>query len=146
MEFGRDPSSLARAIYKAHIQNSFVGDFSASYGPLFIVAPESPNVRDGFFGRLFNSHPPLMKRIEALAGMAGKKPDRIIRDVWEGRQNREKAREILLSFEEMTMKAGPSRNRAGGKARSVRRCPGGPGRETRRPGRSGAPEEDGKDR
>jgi len=108
VEFGRDPSSLARAIYKAHIQNSFVGDFSASYGPLFIVAPESPNIPDGFFGRLFNSHPPLMKRIEALAAMAGKKPDRIIRDVWEGRQNREKAREILHSFEEMTVKTGPT--------------------------------------
>jgi Zn-finger nucleic acid-binding protein len=108
VEFGRDPSSLARAIYKAHIQNSFVGDFSASYGPLFIVAPESPNIPDGFFGRLFNSHPPLMKRIEALAAMAGKKPDRIIRDVWEGRQNREKAREILYSFEEMTVKAEPT--------------------------------------
>jgi Zn-finger nucleic acid-binding protein len=35
-----------------------------------------------------------MKRIEVLAAMAGKKPDRIIRDVWEGRQNREKAREF----------------------------------------------------
>jgi len=108
VEFGRDPSSLARAIYKAHIQNSFVGDFSASYGPLFIVAPESPNIPDGFFGRLFSSHPALMKRIEALAAMAGKKPDRIIRDVWEGRQNREKAREILYSFEEMTVKAEPT--------------------------------------
>jgi heat shock protein HtpX len=108
VEFGRDPSSLARAIYKAHVQNSFVGDFSASYGPLFIVAPESPDIQEGFFGRLFNSHPPLLTRIDALAGMAGKKPDRIIQDVWEGRQNREKAREILRSFEEMTMKAGPA--------------------------------------
>ena len=108
VEFGRDPSSLARAIYKAHVQNSFVGNFSASYGPLFIVAPESPNIPDGFFGRLFNSHPPLMKRIEALAAMAGKKPDRIIRDVWEGRQNREKALEILYSFEEMTVKEEPT--------------------------------------
>ena len=113
VEFGRDPSSLARAIYKAHIQNSFVGDFSASYGPLFIVAPESSNIQDGFFGRLFSSHPPLMKRIEALAAMAGKKPDRIVRDVWEGRQNREKAREILRSFEEMTMKTGPAASEPG---------------------------------
>jgi Zn-dependent protease with chaperone function/Zn-finger nucleic acid-binding protein len=103
VEFGRDPSSLARAIYKAHIQNSFVCDFSATYGPLFIVAPESPNIPDGFFGRLFWTHPPVLKRIEALAAMAGKKPDQIIRDVWEGRQNREKAREILSSFEETTM-------------------------------------------
>lgn len=108
VEFGRDPSSLARAIYKAHIQNSFVGDFSASYGPLFIVAPESPNIQDGFFDRLFNSHPPIMKRIEALAAMAGKKPDRIIREIWESRQSREKARGVLLSFEEMKVKAGPA--------------------------------------
>lgn len=105
VEFGRDPSSLARAIYKAHIQNSFVGDFSASYGPLFIVAPESPNIQDNFFGRLFNSHPPIMKRIEALAAMADKKPDQIIREIWE---SREKAREVLLSFEEMKVKAGPT--------------------------------------
>jgi Zn-dependent protease with chaperone function/Zn-finger nucleic acid-binding protein len=108
VEFGRDPSSLARAIYKAHIQNSFVGDFSASYGPLFIVAPESPNIQDNFFGRLFNSHPPIMKRIEALAAMADKKPDRIIREIWESRESREKAREVLLSFEEMKVKAGPT--------------------------------------
>ena len=128
VEFGRDPSSLARAIYKAHVQNSFVGDFSASYGPLFIVAPESPNVQEGFFSRLFNSHPPLMKRIEALAGMAGKKPDRIIRDVWEGRQNREKAREILHSFEEMTIKAGPAASEPGqDKPEASAAAPGGAG-------------------
>ncbi len=108
VELGRDPSSLARAIYKAHIKNSFIGDFSASCSPLFIVAPESPNVREGSFGGLFDSHPPLLERIEALAGMAGKKSDQIIRDVWEGRQNREKARQILTSFEEMTIKTEPS--------------------------------------
>lgn len=128
VEFGRDPSSLARAIYKAHVQNSFVGDFSASYGPLFIVAPESPNVQEGFFSRFFNSHPPLMKRIEALAGMAGKKPDRIIRDVWEGRQNREKAREILRSFEEMAMKEGPAASEPGqDKPEASAAAPGGDG-------------------
>jgi len=122
-EFGRDPSSLARAIYKAHVQNSFVGDFSASYGPLFIVAPESPNVQEGFFSRLFNSHPPLMKRIEALAGMAGKKPDRIVRDVWEGRQRRDKARGVLFSLEEMMVKEGVVKNTPEGIEAKAREFP-----------------------
>ena len=127
VELGRDPSSLARAIYKAHIKNSFVGDFSAFYSPLFIVAPESPNIQEGFFGRLLNSHPPLLERIEALAGMAGKKPDRIIRDVWEGRQNREKAREIMRSYEEMTMKTGPVEAATGPEDKPEAAAPGGKG-------------------
>jgi Zn-dependent protease with chaperone function/Zn-finger nucleic acid-binding protein len=100
VEFGRDPTSLAKAIYKAHVWNSFVGDFSASYAPLFIVSPDARDVREGFFGRLFNTHPPVMKRIEALAGMAAKRPEEIIRQVWEGRRDREQARDVLRSFEE----------------------------------------------
>ena len=127
VEFGRDPSSLARAIYKAHIQNSFVGDFSASYGPLFIVAPESPNIQDNFFGRLFNSHPPIMKRIEALAAMADKKPDRIIREIWESRESREKAREVLLSFEEMKVKAGATTSGAEERPEAAAAAPRGTG-------------------
>ncbi len=100
VEFGREPTALARAIYKAHVRNSFVGDFSASYAPLFIVAPDSRDVREGYFGRLFNTHPPVMKRIEVLAGMAAKRPEEIVRQVWEGRRDRERARDILRSFEE----------------------------------------------
>ena len=100
VEFGREPTALARAIYKAHVRNSFVGDFSSVYAPLFIVSPDSRAVREGFLSRLFNTHPPVMKRVELLAGMAGKRPDEIIRQVWEGRRDRESARRILPSFEE----------------------------------------------
>ena len=100
VEFGREPTALARAIYKAHVRNSFVGDFSASYAPLFIVSPDSRDVREGLFGRLFNTHPPVMKRIEILAGMAAKRPEEIIRQVWEGHRDRERARDVLRSFEE----------------------------------------------
>jgi Zn-dependent protease with chaperone function/Zn-finger nucleic acid-binding protein len=100
VEFGREPTALARVIYKAHVRNSFVGDFSAAYAPLFIVSPNSRDVREGFFGGLFNTHPPVMKRIEVLAGMAAKRPEEIIRQVWEGRRERERARDVLPSFEE----------------------------------------------
>jgi Zn-dependent protease with chaperone function/Zn-finger nucleic acid-binding protein len=100
VEFGREPMALARAIYKAHVRNSFVGDFSAPYAPLFIVSPDSRDVREGFLGRLFNTHPPLMKRIRILAGMAAKRPEEVVRQVWDGRREREQAREMLSSFEE----------------------------------------------
>ena len=100
VEFGREPTALARAIYKAHVRNSFVGDFSTSYAPLFIVSPDSRDVREGLFGRLFNTHPPVMKRIEILAGMAAKRPEEIIRQVWDGRRERERARDVLTSFDE----------------------------------------------
>ena len=59
VELSRNPRALARAIYKAHVKNSFVGDFNLTYSPLFIVPPESRGDSDGFFSRIFNSHPPL---------------------------------------------------------------------------------------
>ncbi len=100
VEFGREPMALARAIYKAHVRNSFVGDFSAVYAPLFIVGPDSRDVREGLVGRVFNTHPPVMKRIEILAGMAAKRPDDVVREVWDSRRERDRAREVLSSSEE----------------------------------------------
>lgn len=100
VELCRNPRALARAIYKAHLKNSFVGDFSLTYSPLFIVPPESRGKENGFFNRIFNSHPPLMKRIKLLADMAKIKPAKIIEEVWEIQRNREKARTILLSRQE----------------------------------------------
>jgi len=94
VEFGRDPRALARAIYKAHVRNSFVGDFAYPYSPLFIVPPDSRNITDGLFDRLFQTHPPLMKRIEILAGMAGLKSGAVIREVWDMQQDRERARTL----------------------------------------------------
>ncbi len=101
-EMSRNPITLARALYKAHLKSSFVGDFSLTYSPLFIVAPAlSSDDREGFWSRLFNSHPPLMKRVRLLAQQAGLRPARVIEQVWESQRMRENARETVNSFEEI---------------------------------------------
>ena len=100
VEFSRNPAALARAIYKAHVKNSFVGDFNLTYSPLFIVPPESREITDGLLNRIFNSHPPLLKRIRLLAAMVSVSPGKIVRDVRDSRKQREKARQILLAQEE----------------------------------------------
>jgi Zn-finger nucleic acid-binding protein len=100
VEFSRNPRALARAIYKAHLKNSFVGDFNLTYSPLFIVPPRSKGDYESFFGRTFNSHPPLMRRIRLLADMVPTKPAQIIEEVWEIQKNREEARDVLLASEE----------------------------------------------
>ncbi len=99
VEFSRNPAALARAIYKAHVKNSFVGDFNLTYAPLFIVPPGSKEISDGFLSRVFNSHPPLLKRIRLLAEMVPTTPGQIVRDVWAGQKQRKKAREMLLGSE-----------------------------------------------
>jgi len=100
VEFSRNPKALAQAIYKAHLKNSFVGDFNLTYSPLFIVPPRSKGDYESFFGRAFNSHPPLIKRIKLLADMVPTKPAKIIEEVWEIQKNREDARDVLLAQEE----------------------------------------------
>jgi Zn-dependent protease with chaperone function/Zn-finger nucleic acid-binding protein len=104
VEFSRNPTPLARAIYKAHLKNSFVGDFNVAYSPLLIVPPRSTGITDGFFSRLFNTHPPLMRRIRALANMVPTRPAKIIQEVWEIHKSREKARIMLPSKEEIQAK------------------------------------------
>jgi heat shock protein HtpX len=105
VELSRNPKALGRAIYKAHVKNSFVGDFNVTYSPLFIVPPESTRGEsDGFFARLFNSHPPLMRRIRLLANMLKTRPARIIQEVWEIQKKREKARTLVSSQEEILQK------------------------------------------
>jgi Zn-dependent protease with chaperone function/Zn-finger nucleic acid-binding protein len=104
IEFSRNPTPLARAIYKAHLKNSFVGDFSLAYSPLLIVPPRSTGITDGFFSRLFNTHPPLMRRIRMLANMVPTRPAKIIQEVWDIHKSREKARIVLLSREESQAK------------------------------------------
>jgi Zn-dependent protease with chaperone function/Zn-finger nucleic acid-binding protein len=106
VEFSRNPKALARAIYKAHLKNSFVGDFNIAYSPLLIVPPRSTGITDGFFSRLFNSHPPLMRRIRLLADMVPTKPAKIIQEVWDIHKSREKARLILHAQEEIQLQTG----------------------------------------
>lgn len=103
-EIGRNPATLARALYKAHLKSSFVGDFSLTYSPLFIVAPAlSSDEDEGLWSRLFNSHPPLMKRIRLLAQQAQLRPAQVIEQVWESQRMREQARGVVHSFEETSL-------------------------------------------
>jgi heat shock protein HtpX len=101
VELCRSPEALARIITKAHIKNSFVGDFTLSYAPLFIVRPDARDTPDTLAGRIFSSHPPLMKRLGALAAMVRKRPEAFIEMVTEEERAREKARGVLRSYEEL---------------------------------------------
>ena len=101
VELSRAPEALARIIYKAYIKNSFIGDFTLSYAPLFIVRPDSRDTPDNLLGRIFSSHPPLMKRLGALAAMVRKKPEAVISSVWNEERARDEARGVLHSYEEM---------------------------------------------
>jgi heat shock protein HtpX len=101
VELCRSPEALARIIYKAHIKNSFVGDFTLSYAPLFIVRPDARDTPDTLAGRIFSSHPPLMTRLGALGAMVHKKPEAIVEMVEAEEREREAARGVLHSYEEL---------------------------------------------
>ena len=108
VEFTRNPRSLARAVYKAHLKNSFVGDFQLTYSPLFIVPPESKGLEsESFWANVFTSHPPLNKRLKLLADMIPSTPEKVVEEVWEIQNHRENARELVYSSEEQIQ------NRAG---------------------------------
>jgi heat shock protein HtpX len=100
VEISRHPVALARLLYKAHLKSSLIGDFGLTYSPLFIIAPQLTGESDSFFSRLFNSHPPLMKRIKLLAEQARLEPAHVIQQVWEDQKLREEARAVLHSFAE----------------------------------------------
>jgi heat shock protein HtpX len=118
VELSRNPKALARAIYKAHLKNSFVGDFNVTYSPLFIVPPESVGSdSEGFFANLFNTHPPLMKRIRLLANMLRMRPARVIQEVWEIQKKREQARTLVSSLEEAVPTGGSAVSSAEEKVR-----------------------------
>ncbi len=101
VELCRSPEALARIIYKAHVKNAFVGDFTSSYSPLFIVPPDARDVPDTPAGRVFSSHPPLRVRLGALAAMVRKTPEALIESVREEERTRERARGVLHSYEEL---------------------------------------------
>ncbi|HSA95900.1 MAG TPA: zinc metalloprotease HtpX, partial [Acidobacteriota bacterium] len=101
VELCRAPEALGRIVYKAHVMNSFVGDFPLSYAPLFIVRPDAKDTPDNLAGRIFSSQPPLMTRLGVLAAMVRKKPQALINAVWEEERARADARGVLHSYEEM---------------------------------------------
>jgi len=108
VELTRNPMALAQVVYKAHVQRSFIGDFSSTYAPLFIVPPESEGmqVREGFFARLFASHPPVMQRVDRLAEWAGKCRAQVIERIWRQRAERDQAR-VLMDSAETTLADSP---------------------------------------
>ncbi len=100
VEFTRNPEALARALSKARARNSFVGDFSPVYAPLFIVPPGLGSEEDRRVPRVFTTHPPVAERIASLAAMARKSPADIAADVARREGERRKARVVLGPAEE----------------------------------------------
>jgi len=100
VELCRSPVALARAIYKAHLANSFVGAFDPAYASLFIVSPGSKGNGEDGKTDWWDTHPPLMKRIRVLAEMAHLKAEDVIRQVWDSRSGREAAQSIQNMREE----------------------------------------------
>ena len=97
VELGRNPAALARALTKAHLKNTFIGDFHETYSPLFIVAPETPAAEEPkpvWAG----THPPVMERVRILAGMAHTTADEIIRDVWRERARRAAGKRVVAEI------------------------------------------------
>jgi Zn-dependent protease with chaperone function/Zn-finger nucleic acid-binding protein len=122
-EIGRNPAALARALYKAHLKSSFVGDFSLTYSPLFIIAPAlSSDEEEGFWSRLLNSHPPLMKRIRLLAQQVRLRPAQVIDQVREEQREREEARTLVRSRAEVPAST-PMETGMGGGPAPGRRAP-----------------------
>ncbi len=99
VELSRDPMALARIIYKAQLGNSYLGDFSL-YTPLFLVPPDSREIRDHFFDRLFNTHPPATLRLKLLTSMANKSWRDLIAQIKEQQKRRERARLEVKAQEE----------------------------------------------
>jgi len=99
VELSRDPMALARIIYKAQLANSYLGDFSL-YTPLFLVPPDSREIKENFWSRLFNSHPPAITRLKLLTSMANRSLNELKEQIREQEERRERARIEARSREE----------------------------------------------
>jgi len=101
VELGRSPAALARAIYKADVRNSFVGDFNRTYAPLFIVPPRPRHERERDPDRTIGTHPPVALRIGRLAEMAHTTPRGIVDQVRDIGRERERAKLVVPAAEEV---------------------------------------------
>jgi len=101
VELGRHPEALARIIYKAHLANSYLGEASL-YTPLFLVPPDSREINDSLWDRLFNTHPPVLKRVQLLASMAHKNLKDILEEIKQQETTRQEARQEISSEAELS--------------------------------------------
>ena len=116
VELCRDPAGLARVLYKAGLKNSFIGDFRLTYSPLFMVSSDPAAESEGWAAGLFNTHPPLEKRIALLAAQAGLSTDEVAEQVWNSQEARDQAKRLKLSAEELNRLRPPESDRAEGAA------------------------------
>ncbi len=124
VELGRSPAALARAIYKADVHNSFVGDFNRTYGPLFIVPPKAKGESAETAARWTSTHPPVARRIAVLAEMAHTTPEAIVAQIGEMRRDRDRAKLVFPAYEELHGGAAPPTGPpAGSAASSIGLCP-----------------------
>jgi len=102
VEFTRNPYSLASAIFKAHKYFSFIGDYTETYSPIFIVAPESlyDPEDDNIFKRMFGTHPPDKTRINKLLSMTGGTYERLAQEIKSKEVIKDLAREEIKSVDE----------------------------------------------
>jgi len=99
VEFGRSPEALARVIFKGRARNVFIGDFSASFAPLFLIAPSSVEDAPHTGGRGLRwpgTHPSFEDRVRRLADMAHLTPETVAERVREEHDARMKARMIAV--------------------------------------------------
>ncbi|MBC7365040.1 MAG: M48 family metalloprotease [Candidatus Aminicenantes bacterium] len=100
VELSRHPEALARIIYKAHLANSYLGEASL-FTPLFLVPPDSREINDSLWDRLFNTHPPVLKRVQLLASMGHKTLKDIVEDIKQQESSRQQARREISSETEL---------------------------------------------
>ena len=72
VEMTRNPYALAGALYHSQLSGTNLGDHFNGYSPLFILAPyfKGLDSREGFWARLFSTHPPMGRRLFILLSMA----------------------------------------------------------------------------
>ncbi len=123
VELGRSPAALARAIYKADVNNSFVGDFNQTYGPLFIVPPKAKGEVQDAAGSWTSTHPPVARRMAVLAEMAHTTPEAIVAQIGDMRRDRDGAKLVFPAYEEIHRGAAPPAGPPASAAASIGLCP-----------------------